>query len=246
MKAQHPHPVFRVPLAVGRTESDLTAKGDDYAEQLHLFRDVLSRPAKIQVLAMMALSNPATLDKPSAARIADIADAMGYDRDEHADGKRRFSTDLYQRIEEVGMRLRRREVELLVREHVKTIRDGRKDGGTRRQYRTALVSMTVLQEFGFYYEDDDGQPMNLAELPTTDQDTLINVLPKPKKTAPKGQTATPPTGLAKLKYDALDGGQPIWAIPMLDDAGRIIRNADGSARRRPANSMSTTKAASRG
>ena len=228
MKAHHPRPVFRIPLAIGRSESDLTAKGADYAEQLHLFRDVLSRPAKIQVLAMMALSNPAALDKPSAARIADIADAMGYERDELPTGKRVFHRDLYQRIEEVGMRLRRREVELLVREHVRTVRDGRKTGATRRQYRTALVSMTVLQEFGFYYEDDDGQPMNLDALSASDQVALINVQAKAKKAATR-------PGL--LKYDAVDGGQPIWAIPMLDDAGAVIRNADGTPRRRPANGL---------
>lgn len=227
MKAHHPHPVFRVPLAIGRTESDLTAmiaKGADHAEQLHLFRQVLTLPAKIQVLAMMALSNPDALDQLSYARIADIADAMGYERDELPTGKRVFSRDLYQRIEEVGMRLRRQEVELLVREDAGVVVDGRKGGAVRRKYRTGIVSMSLLQEFGFNYEDDDGQPMNLDDLPAVDQDALINVQPKSG-------------GTELLQYDAVDNGKPIWAIPLLDEHGNIIRNKDGTARRRPASGI---------
>lgn len=233
MRTHHPQPVFQVPRAVGRTEGDLTAKGADYAEQLHLFREVLTRPAKLQLLAMMALSDPKHLDKPSTAKIADIADTMGYERRDRADGKRSYAPDLYQRIEEVGMRLRRREVELLVREYHR-VRDGRPKGTYRRVPRTSLISMTVLQEFGFYYEDEDGQPVQFDQLPSTEQDHLIAVEPKPTKSA-AGSQADAASGL--LKYDAIDGGQPIWAIPMLDDQGRIIRNVDGSPRRRPANGL---------
>lgn len=228
MKAHHPRTSFRVATALGRTDSDMTAmiaKGEARPEQLHLFRQVLTLPAKIQVLAMMALSDPDALDQVSSARIADIADAMGYERDELPSGKRVFSRDLYKRIEDVGMQLRRREVELLVREDAGVVPDGRKDGATRRKYKTSLVSMSLLQEFGFYYEDDDGHPLNLNDKSAVEKEDLINVLPKAAKTE-------------LLKYDAVDDGKPIWAIPLVDEHGNIVRNKDGTARRRPAGGIS--------
>lgn len=229
MKARHPQNSFRVSLAVGRTESDLTARrasSDKAGEQLNLFRENLSRPAKIQLMTMLAMSDPKALDKSAYARIADLAEAMGYERQiRSTDGKAAFDHDLYQRIEEVGMNLRRREIPLFIREVVGKVKDGRTPEGLRDKVRDNLVSMTVLQEFGFYYEDEEGQPIDLASMTRSEQEerSLINVQSK--------QTTV-------LKYDVMDDGQPIWAIPMTDpESGKLVLNADGTPRRRQANGI---------
>lgn len=211
MKSKKAAASFVIPRTLGRSEADMTAK--DLTEQLDLFRQVLDRSAKLQVLAMMALSNQTALDGQQVAKIADIAKAMGYDQRIRAtDGKAAFDTELYRQIEEIGLRLRRHEIEFVIREPAGTMRDGRKKGATRQKYRTSLVSLSVLQEFGFYYEDEEGQPIDLESLARGEKDQLI-------------------------KVDATDGQKPIWAIPIFDDQGKTVRNQDGSIRRRPANGV---------
>lgn len=56
MKSKHPPASFLVPRAIGRSEGDMIAQG--HAEQLDLFRETLTRRAKLQVIAMMGLSDP--------------------------------------------------------------------------------------------------------------------------------------------------------------------------------------------
>lgn len=188
---------------MGRTEADMTVR--DKAEQLELFREILTRQAKVQVLAMLALSNPKRLDNPSEAKIADIAEAMGYERSLNSDGKLAFSPFIYQSIEETGLKLRRRNFEVFVR-----IPDGQtKDG--RRKYKGVFVDLSILQEFGFVYEDEEGKPVNLDEIPKEDL----------------------------IEYEAMSG-KPLYAIPMLDDKRRIIRNKDGKPRRKLANGVTWT------
>ena len=66
MKSKHPPASFLVPRVIGRSEADMTARG--YAEQLDLFRETLTRPAKVQILAMMALSDAKHLDNEQATK----------------------------------------------------------------------------------------------------------------------------------------------------------------------------------
>jgi len=172
-------------------------------EQLDLFRETLTRPAKLQVLAMLALSDPKHLDEDREVKIADIARAMGYDQDIRADGKAAFPPWIYEAIEETGMKLRRKSFDVFIRKPDGFTKDG------RRKWKGKIANLSILQEFGFYYEDEDGHPIDLKTKP---QDELI-------------------------PYEAVQG-RPIFAIPALDARGKIIRNKDGTPRRQLANGIS--------
>jgi hypothetical protein len=205
MKAQQPKASFLIARAMGRTEADLTKR--DQAEQLELFREVLTRPAKVQVLAMMALSDPRHLDRAQSAKVADIARAMGYAPLKRADGKRAFHPDTYKQIEDTGLNLRRKSFDLFFREPTGKTKDG------RRQYRDGLVNLSILQEFGFQYEDETGEPIDLE---ARDKKELIQYQP------------------------VADAGKALYAIPMINSRGHFIKNKDGSIRRRPANGVTWT------
>lgn len=200
MKAREARPSFLVPIFVGRTESDLTAR--EQAEQLDLFREALTRQAKLQILAMLGLSNPKRLDQTQAAKIADIAGAMGYEREVRKDGYSAFPSAVYHQIEDTGQRLRRKSIPVFVREPDGRTRDG------RRKWKEGMVDLSILQEFGFYYENEDGQPIDLARMP---KDQLI-------------------------KYE-VESGAPLYALPMKDDKGNFILNPDGSKRRKMADGV---------
>jgi hypothetical protein len=81
MSTPHTVLVDDVPRAIGRSEGDMIAHG--HGEQLELFRETLTRPAKLQLIAMMGLSEPKRLDRSQYAKVADILRAMGYGPDIH-------------------------------------------------------------------------------------------------------------------------------------------------------------------
>lgn len=201
MKSKQAAPSVLVPRFIGRSEGDMVSEGK--WEQLDLFRETLTRPAKLQVIAMLALANPKHLDQSQEAKVADIARAMGYEPTVRADGKAAFPSWIYEAIEGTGMKLRRRSFDVFIRKPEGQTKDG------RRKWKGKLVNLSILQEFGFYYEDEEGQPIDLKAIP---KDDLI-------------------------KYEAVQGG-PLFAIPALDANGKMIKNKDGSVRRKLANGIS--------
>ena len=207
MKSRHAAPSFVVPQFLGRTEADMTAHG--HGVQLEMFRETLTRRRRLQIYAMMGLTDPKQMDKLQRARAADMADAMGYDRviRRRKDGKDHlvFNESVYSQIEDTGLALRRKPIEVFTREPVGVMKNG------RRKWRTGIVELAILQEFGFYYEDEDGNPISLDSLKKDEKDKLI-------------------------KYDA-DKGPPLYAIPAIDEKGNVIKNKDGTTRRHPANGL---------
>lgn len=189
------------PRFMGRSEGDMISEGK--WEQLDLFRETLTRTAKLQVIAMLALSNPKHLDLAQEAKVADIARAMGYEADIRADGKTAFPSWIYEAVEETGMKLRRKSFDIFYQKP-----DGFTTDGKRRKWKGTVMNLSILQEFGFYYEDEEGRPIDLKAKP---QDELI-------------------------RYEAVQGG-PLFAIPALNENGKIIRNKDGTPRRRLANGI---------
>jgi hypothetical protein len=196
MKSKEARSSFLVPRFVGRSEGDMVARGK--SGQLELFRATLTPPAKLQVLAMLALSDPKQLDRAANARAADIARTMGYEPTESG----QLPGHAFEAIEETGLKLRRKSFDVFVREPSGKTRDG------RRKYSAGIVNLSILQEFGFLYEDDEGQPINLDETPKNDL----------------------------IKYESVEG-PPLYAIPMTDAKGNFLKNKDGSIRRRRANGV---------
>lgn len=199
MKSKTARASFSVPLAVPRTEGDLVSRGDSHARQLKLFRETLTPRAKLQVYAMMSLADPMKMDQVIYARIADIARAMGYEPT--ASGQ--ISGHVFQDIEEIGIRLRRKEIEILFHEWT-----GKLASNKRRIFKTGKSVLAVLQEFGFHYEGEDGSPINLDDLP---KDQLLAI-------------------------QTIDG-DPLYAIPLMDENGQPVKNEDGSIRRKRANGV---------
>lgn len=201
MKSKIGQSRFVVPRTVGRSQADFVARvqrGEDYGEQLELFRETLTPRARLQVYAMMSLADPKQLDKRVEARIVDIARAMGYEPT--ASGQ--IAGHVFQDIEDVGIRLRRKEVDLFFRRPDGRTRDG------RCKYKTGMTNLSILQAFGFHYEDQDGQPINLDGIP---KDKLLPI-------------------------QTIDG-TPLYAIPMVDDNGKPVMNPDGTVRRKRANGV---------
>lgn len=203
MKSKQPPASFLVPRAIGRSEGDMVAHG--HAVQLDLFRETLTRRAKVQVIAMMGLSDPKHLDRSQHAKIADILRMMGYEQDIRADGKAAFPTWMYEEVEETGLKLRRKSFPIVIREPAGHTSDG------RRKYKVKLIDLSILQDFGFYYEDEEGQPIDLDEIP---KDELIKI---------EAQT-----------------GPPLYAVPMMDEHGNLIKNKDGTPRRKMATGVTWT------
>ena len=207
MKSRQAAPSFLVPQFLGRAEADMTAHG--HGEQLDAFRETLTRRRRLQIYAMMGLTDPKQMDKLQRAKAADMADAMGYDRviRRRKDGKDHlvFNESVYSQIEDTGLALRRKPIEVFTREPVGVMKNG------RRKWRTGIVELAILQEFGFYYEDEDGNPISLDSLKKDEKDKLI-------------------------KYEQPEG-PPLYAIPATDEKGNVIKNDDGTIRRRPANGL---------
>lgn len=203
MKTKHAPASFLVPRAIGRSEGDMIAHG--HGEQLELFRETLTRPAKLQLIAMMGLSEPKRLDRSQYSKVADILRAMGYEPDLRTDGKTAFPTWMYETVEETGLKLRQKSFPMFIREPAGHTKDG------RRKWKIGLVDLSILQDFGFYYEDEEGQPINLNEIPEAQL----------------------------IKYEAVKG-KALFAIPMVDKHGNVIKNKDGKPRRRMANGVTWT------
>lgn len=192
---------WTVPRTFGRSEGDMVKHG--HREQLDLFRETLTRPAKLLVMAMFGLSDPKHLDRPQSAKIADILRTAGYNQRQREDGKKAFTPATYELVEETGLKLRRQPIPFFVREQAGHTKDG------RRKWKAGLIETAVFQDFGFFYEDEEGQPIDLDEIP-------------------KGQL---------IKYE--DGKKvALYAIPMTDEDGNIVYNKDGvTPRRRVANGV---------
>lgn len=205
MKSKTAPASFLVPRALGRAEGDMVAQ--DRGEQLDLFRETLTRRAKLQTIAMMGLSDPKRLDRSQYAKVADILRVMGYEADvRKEDGKVAFPQWLYEEVEETGLKLLRKTFPIMIREPSGHTKDG------RRKWKVGIVELSVLQDFGFYYEDEEGQPIDLAEI---GRDKLI-------------------------KYEDA-GGKALYAIPVTDEHGNIKKDPKtGNPRRRMANGVTWT------
>lgn len=139
---------------------------------------------------------------------------MGYEPSLRADGRTVFPQWMYDAVIDVGLKLYRMEIPLFIREKATVAKTGygrdKKPIFKRIPGKTGLLFTRILAEYGFYYEGEDGHPIALDETP---KDKLI-------------------------KYEAVTGqGRPVYAIPMMDDQNNIIRNKDGSPRRRMANGI---------
>lgn len=198
MKAKEARPSFPVPRDIGRSEGDMIARG--MGRQLDLFREIMTPPAKLQMMAMMALSDPKRMDKPTAARVADIARTMGYDQAESG----QFPGSTFEDIIKTGWKLKVKVFDVFFREPSGTTRTG------RLKYRTGIRTLSILQEFNRYYEDEDGQPIDLDSIPKDAIKTLDQETP------------------------------PIYLIPMMDERGNILRDDDGAVRVRRASGISWT------
>jgi hypothetical protein len=196
MKAKEAAPSALVPRFIGRAESDMVARG--MGEQLDLFREILTPQAKLQVLAMLALSDPKQLDQPQRARVADIAKTMGY---EPTGEKDHLSGSVFEDIIKTGWKLKTKYFDIPIREPLGLTKDG------RRKYKVGISTISILQEFQRYYEDEEGRPINLDEIPKDD----IKVIDK----------NTP----------------PIYMIPLLDEKGNARKNRDGTIRYRRASGL---------
>ncbi len=157
MKSKDAAPVIMVPRFLGRGESDMVARGME--RQLDLFREIVTPQAKLQVMAMMALSNPKQLDQPQRARVADIAKAMGYQPDESG----KLAGSLFDDIIKNGWKLKTSNFDVPVREPT-----GKRAKNGRRLYRVGIRTLSIFQEFMRYYEDGDGQPISWDDIPKKD------------------------------------------------------------------------------
>ena len=212
MKSKQPPTSFLVPSSLGRSESDMVAYG--HGEQLDLFRKDLPPRTRLQIYAMMGLSDQNNLDKTQSAKIADILRAMGYNPDNRADGKIAFPPWMYDAIIETVLELYRTEIPLFIREKGTSERvsytPDKKPIYKRIPGKKGLLFTRILAECGFYYEDEKGQPIDLEEVPNE----------------------------KRIKYEsATEKGNPVYAIPMTDEKGNVIRNKDGTPRRKAANGI---------
>lgn len=198
MKAHEAPTSFRVPLTLGRTASDLVAR-EDQAEQLDLFREFMDPATRLQLLAMFALSDAKRIADIQHARVADIAEVMGYERTRRGV----FDPKLYERIKDCFVMLQQKQTPMLFRTPTR-----RKDTKGRTVYATDVAFITILQEFGFRYEDDDGQTIDLNKA-----DDRI-----PYHRDPVGR-------------------YPIWVLPLTDEHGRVVTDESGNPRLRPASGI---------
>ena len=74
--------------------------------------------------------------------------------------------------------------------------------------------MSIFQEFGRYYEDDEGQPVDRDERPRTD----VQVIDRPFRE------------YDKKKADKDLPPMPVYMIPMMDDKGNALKDRKGNIR----------------
>lgn len=212
MKARKPQEIVRVPLVFGRAEGDMISWGR-YEQQLDLFRQVLDPHTKVLTLALMALTPEKYIDYEQEAGISKIAETMGFTRTKNQEGWNAFHPEIYQQITTNLLKLRRRDIVLPIREFLE-VKDGRTPGGTRKVARIREINTSLLQSFTFIYDDD----VNLAAL-TANQRQELKAFVYPSEGAPS------------------EGDSAVWALPELDGNGNIIRNQDGTPRRRRADAV---------
>lgn len=167
----------------------------DSLPKLNLFLKTLTPKARLLLLAMIALSNLKKLDQPTTARIAEIARTMGYKPDKSG----KFSDCLYEGIIKTVWCLKVKCIDIFIREPAGKRTDG------RHKYRTGIITLSILQEFQAYYEED-GQPINNDKF-----------------------------GWSKKYYNEYHLRKPLLhMIPMTDEKGNILKARDGSIRLRRA------------
>lgn len=223
MKSKTPLSSFHVPKGLGRTESYLVSlhrrsdKGeeqDNIAKKLDLFRDTITASAKLMIMTLMSFSDPGNLKKMNEAKIADIAKKMGYEPSETSG---QIPGYVYERLEEIGIRLRRRAIRFYYQEEVGREKKKISKPGEPLKIRTIirtrenLLDINPLQTFGFYYEDEKGNPIDLNKYQEEDL----------------------------IKYESdIDDGAPIYAIPLIDNEGNLVMKEDGiTPRRKRANGV---------
>jgi len=210
MKSKQARESFQFPPAIGAGEAIMLAHGT--TERLDLFREALTPYGKMEVLVLMAMSDPNHLDRPQSARVADIAREMGYKltKNEQAAGS------VYENIIEAGWKLKTKNFDVL-----DWIPAGKRADGYRKSHR-AVITMSILQEFGRYYEDDEGQPVDRDERPRTD----VQVIDRPFRE------------YDKKKADKDLPPMPVYMIPMMDDKGNALKDRKGNIRFHRANGIS--------
>lgn len=198
MKSKHARESFQFPPTVGAGEAIMLAHGT--TEQVDLFREALTPYGKMEVLVLMSMSDPNHLDRPQAARVADIAREMGY---EPAKGGQ-VAGSVYENIIETGWKLKTKSFDVM-----DWIPAGKRADGYRKS-RPAIITMSILQEFGRYYEDEEGQPIDPEDIPKHG----VQVIEKSSPT------------------------MPIYMIPMMDEKGNILKDHRGKDRIHRANGIS--------
>jgi len=190
------------------------------------FRATLTPRIRLQIYVMMGLSDPKHLDRTQSAKVADILRAMGYEPSLRADGHAVFPPWMYDAVIDIGLKLYRMEIPLFIREKATVAKVGHGPKGKpvfkRIPGKAGLLFTRILAECGFYYEDEEGQPIDLDEIP---KDKLIKY---------EAMIPTPPDKDGK---SVMAKGRPVYAIPMTDDQGNVIKNNDGTPRRRMANGI---------
>lgn len=198
MKSKQARDSFRFPPAVGAGEAIMLAHGT--SEKLDLFREALTPYGKMEVLVLMAMSDPNHLDRPQIARVADIAREMGYEPGPNG----QLPGSIYEAIIETGWKLKVKNFDIL-----EWIPAGKRADGYSKS-RRAIITMSILQEFGRFYEDDEGQQIDPEDLPKA--------------------------GVQVIEKDA--PAMPIFMIPMTDEKGNILKDKSGKVRYHRANGIS--------
>lgn len=198
MKSKRARDSFQFPPAVGAGEAIILAHGT--TEQVDLFREALTPYGKMEVLVLMAMSDPNRLDRPQIARVADIAREMGY---EPGPGGQ-VAGSVYEDIIATGWKLKVKSFDI-----VDWIPVGKRADGYRKS-RPAIITMSIFQEFGRYYEDDEGQQIDPEDIPKHG----VQIIEKDTPT------------------------MPIYMIPMMDEKGNILKDRRGKVRVHRANGIS--------
>lgn len=198
MKSKHARESFQFPPVIGAGEAIVLRQGT--TEQLDLFREALTPYGKMEVLVLMAMSDPNHLDRPQTARVADVARTMGYEPGPSG----QVAGSVYEDIIATGWKLKTKNFDVL-----DWIPAGKRADGYRKSHR-AVITMSIFQEFGRYYEDDEGQPVDPENIPKC--------------------------GSLAIEKDSPT--MPVYMIPMMDDKGNVQKDRKGNIRFRRANGIS--------
>ena len=205
MKSKNARQSFIFPPVIGAQEAIMLEYGT--TERVDLFREALTPYGKMEVLVLMAMSDPNHLDRPQSARVADIAREMGYELG--PDGK--FAGSIFENIINTGWKLKTKNFDIL-----DWVPAGKRADGYSKS-RRAVITMSILQEFGRFYEDDEGQLVDPEEMPKTAVQVASKVVDKKDKDLPT---------------------MPIYMIPMMDEKGIIQLDRRGKVRLHRANGIS--------